>query len=80
MRAHKFLSVFLEHSSRTDVPFLAPRSRPLARKMATYGYGWYTQEQLEDYYDKLIGNFFNILSIIVCIFVSFLSQVTMPRL
>ena len=48
--------------------------------MATYGYGWYTQEQLEDYYDKLIGSFFNILSIIVCIFVSFLSQVTMPRL
>ena len=51
--------------------------------MATYGYGWYTQEQLEDYYDKLIGIAFNILSIfriIVCIFVSFLSQVTTPRL
>ena len=26
--------------------------------MANYGYGWYTQEQLEDYYDQLIGRFF----------------------
>ena len=26
--------------------------------MANYGYGWYTQEQLEDYYDQLIGKFF----------------------
>ena len=31
--------------------------------MANYGYGWYTQEQLEDYYDQLIGNIFNIPSI-----------------
>ena len=31
--------------------------------MANYGYGWYTQEQLDDYYDQLIGNFFNIPSI-----------------
>ena len=30
---------------------------------SNYGYGWYTQEQLEDYYDQLIGNFFNIISI-----------------
>ena len=30
--------------------------------MANYGYGWYTQEQLEDYYDQLIGNIFNIPS------------------
>ena len=57
------MPVFLEHSSRTDVPFLAPRSQPLAKKMANYGYGWYTQEQLEDYYDQLIGNFFKILII-----------------
>ena len=51
--------------------------------MAHYGYGWYTQEQLEDYYDKLIGNFFNIINIfriLLCIFVNFLSQVTTPRL
>ena len=51
--------------------------------MANYGYGWYTQEQLEDYYDQLIGNFFNIISIfriILYISVKFLSQVTTPRL
>ena len=51
--------------------------------MAHYGYGWYTQEQLEDYYGKLIGNFFNIINlfrIFLCIFVIFLSQVTTPRL
>ena len=50
--------------------------------MAHYGYGWYTQEQLEDYYDQLIGNFFNIINIfriLLCIFVNFLSQVTTPR-
>ena len=29
---------------------------------SNYGYGWYTPEQLEDYYDQLIGNFLNILS------------------
>ena len=28
MRVHKFLPVFLEHSSRADVPFPAPRSQP----------------------------------------------------
>ena len=81
MKVHKLLPVFPEHSSRTDVPFPAPRSQP--KKMAHYGYGWYTQEQLEDYYDQLIGNFFNIISIfriLLCIFVIFLSQVTTPRL
>ena len=43
--------------------------------MANYGYGWYTQEQLEDYYDKIIGNFFNILSVFritPCIFFNYL--------
>ena len=30
-----------------------------------YGYGFYTEEQLEDYYDELIGRFFNILNIFV---------------
>ena len=83
MRVPKFLPVFLEQSSRTDVPFPAPRSQPLAKKMTHYGYGWYTQEQLEDYYDKLIGKFFSIISIfriLLCIFVIFVSQVTTPRL
>ena len=28
-----------------------------------YGYGWYNEKQLEDYYNKIIGNFFNIVSI-----------------
>ena len=81
MSVHKFLPVFPEHSSRADVPFPAPRSQP--KKMAHYGYGWDTQEQLEDYYDKLIGNFFNISSIfriLLCIFFNFLSQATTPRL
>ena len=41
--------------------------------MANYGYGWYTQEQLEDYYDQLIGNFFNILSTFRIVFL-FLCQ------
>ena len=43
--------------------------------MANYGYGWYTQEQLEDYYDQMIGNFFNILSVFritPCIFFNYL--------
>ena len=51
--------------------------------MAHYGYGFYTQEQLEDYYDQLIGNFFYIISIfriLLYIFVNLLSQVTTPRL
>ena len=30
-----------------------------------YGYGFYTEEQLEDYYDELIGRFFNIPNIFV---------------
>ena len=43
--------------------------------MANYGYGWYTQEQLEDYYDQLIGRFFtNIFE------TNHLSQETTPRL
>ena len=28
-----------------------------------YGYGFYDGKQLEDYYNKIIGNFFNIVSI-----------------
>ena len=28
-----------------------------------YGYGWYNEKQLEDYYNKIIGNFFNNVSI-----------------
>ena len=32
-----------------------------------YGYGWYNEKQLEDYYNKIIGNFFNIVSIKVWI-------------
>ena len=51
---------------------------------SNYGYGWYTEEQLEDYYDQLIGNFFNILSsifrIICCFVVNLLSQETTPIL
>ena len=49
-----------------------------------FDYGWYTQEQLEDYYDQLIGNFLNILSsifrIICCFVVNLLSQETTPIL
>merc|ERR1711990_672846 len=37
--------------------FPAPRSQPMGKKMANYGYGWYTQEQLEEYYDQLIGEY-----------------------
>ena len=78
------LPVFSEHSSRTDVPFQAPRKQQLLKKMANYGYGWYTQEQLEDYYNQLIGNFLNILSsifrIICCFVVNLLSQETTPIL
>ena len=42
------------------------------KKMAesNYGYGWYTQEQLEDYYDHLIGRFFSIISILTDFFVA----------
>ena len=50
--------------------------------MANYGYGWYTQEQLEDYYDQLIGNFLNIpniFKITFCFFANHLSQETTPR-
>ena len=48
--------------------------------MANYGYGWYTQEQLEDYYDQLIGNFFNILSIFRIVFFLSLSTIFLRRL
>merc|ERR1711990_1310110 len=34
-----------------------PRTQPSSKKMANYGYGWYTQEQLEDYYDQMIGDY-----------------------
>ena len=45
------------------MPFQAPRKQQLLKKMANYGYGWYNEKQLEDYYNKIIGNFFNIVSI-----------------
>ena len=61
----KQLPVSLWHSQRVD---LLSRFPELNKKMAHYGYGWYTQEQLEDYYDQLIGNFFNTINIfrIIC--------------
>ena len=55
------VSVFPEHSSRTDVPFQAPKEQlQLAKKMANSNNSWYTEEKLEDYYFQTIGNFFNI--------------------
>ena len=77
------MPVSLDHSSGTDVPFKLSKLNTLLKKMANYGYGWYTQEQLEDYYDKMIGNFFNILSVFritPCIIFNYLPQVTTPRL
>ena len=50
--------------------------------MAHYGYGWYTQEQLEEYYDQLIGSFFitiNLFNIILLI-INHFSKVSTPRL
>ena len=44
--------------------FKTPRTEPSSKKMANYGYGWYTQEQLEDYYDQMIGRFFTTISIL----------------
>ena len=43
--------------------FKTPRTQPSSKKMANYGYGWYTQEQLEDYYDQLIGRLFTTINI-----------------
>ena len=43
--------------------FKTPRTQQFSKKMAHYGYGWYTQEQLEDYYDQLIGRFLNAINI-----------------
>ena len=50
--------------------------------MAHYGYGWYTQEQLEEYYDQLIGSFFITLNLsnMILLIINNLSKVSMPRL
>ena len=57
----KKLPVSLWHSLRVDLLSRLPKLNKF-EEIARYGYGWYTQEQLEDYYDQLIGNFFNIIS------------------
>ena len=72
-----------ERSNRRDFPDTKEEFEEKKEK-ANYGYGWYTQEQLEDYYNQLIGNFLNILSsifrIICCFVVNLLSQETTPIL
>ena len=54
------IALTLVASRRT---FKTPRTQQFSKKMAHYGYGWYTQEQLEDYYDQLIGRFLNAINI-----------------
>ena len=36
-----------------------------------YGYGWYSEEQLDDYYDKLIGKNLEIFKAFPNIFTTF---------
>ena len=55
----------IEQLTGKDVSFELQHLRHLFNfKMADahYGYGWYTQEQLEDYYNQLIGRLFTILN------------------
>ena len=36
-----------------------------------YGYGWYSEEQLEDYYNKLIGKTLEIIKVLLNILSTF---------
>ena len=42
-----------------------------------YGYGWYSEEQLDDYYNKLIGKTLEIFKVLL---VNFFFQASTPRL
>ena len=45
-----------------------------------YGYGWYSEEQLDDYYNKLIGKTLEIFIVLFNIFLfNFFFQVSTPR-
>ena len=49
-------------------------------KSTNYGYGWYSEEQLDDYYDKLIGKNLEIFKAFFIILQFFFLQESMPRL
>ena len=77
--------MFIEQPRGKDVTFELQYPSLQDFKMADaphYGYGWYTQEQLEDYYNQLIGRFFTILNTIkiILLLINHIFQETMPRL
>ena len=45
-----------------------------------YGYGWYSEEQLDDYYNKLIGKNLEIFNAFPNILPTFSLQESTPRL
>ena len=45
-----------------------------------YGYGWYSEEQLDDYYNKLIGKTLEIFEVLLNILSTFFFQASTPRL
>ena len=53
----QYLSVHYEQPLRKDAHFWSshPSNRRKMPNSTNYGYGWYSEEQLDDYYDKLIG-------------------------
>ena len=52
------------HSKLQEKPlFKRKKMAPKKPSAHHYGYGWYNEKQLEDYYNKIIGNFFNNVSI-----------------
>ena len=44
-----------------------------------YGYGWYSEEQLEDYYNKLIGKTLEIFKVLLNNLVNFFFQASTRR-
>ena len=40
-------------------------------KSTNYGYGWYSEEQLDDYYNKLIGKILDIFKVLLNVLPTF---------
>ena len=45
-------------------------------KSTNYGYGWYSEEQLDDYYNKLIGKTLDFFKVLLNVLPTFLSRRT----
>ena len=78
----QYLSVHYEQPLQTDVHFWSsrPSNRRKMPNSTNYGYGWYSEEQLDDYYNKLIGKTLEIFEVLLNILSTFFFQASTPRL